>query len=50
MHEKQQNTLLKTLYLIYNGLTDSTVCVERNSRLRGVEGQSRLLTIWWKNE
>ena len=40
MHQKQQNTLLKTFYLIYNGLTNATVCVKRNSLLRGVERQA----------
>ena len=48
MHEKQQNTLLKTFYLIYNVLTDATVCVKKNSVPRGVERQGRLLTIWWE--
>ena len=40
MHEKQQKTVLKTFYPIYNGLTDATVRVKRNSLLRGVERQA----------
>ena len=40
MHEKQRNSLPKTFYLIYNSLTDTTVCVKRNSPLHGVERQA----------